>query len=238
MPLARATLKARAFGRADTFRDAPGAAGHSLDLCWMASNRGVREEAGLPGPVAQISGRAGNTYWGEGSGYRSPEEAGKFCVPQIPKRNWGKDSSANCQVSEVVENKSGHGQPLAGDPGAAEVTSTASRAAGPRPREGSRMRVRGVPRPFLPAFPSPHLPPGIPFWSRDLNPTYPVFPESFPFHAVVLVVVLNRPPRLVFSIVCGLPVRCLASSVMRIQNFGVLCINFHSSREERGLVSP
>ena len=81
-----------------------------------------------------------------------------------------------------MENKSGHGQPLAGDPGAAEVTSTASRAAGPRPREGSRMRVRGVPRSFLLAFPSPHLPPGIPFWPRDLNPrTYlPCVPRIVP----------------------------------------------------------
>ena len=53
------------------------------------------------------------------------------------------------------------------------------------------------------------------------GPLYPLYPESFPFHVVALAVVLNRPPRLVFSIMCGMPARGLASSVMKIQNFGV-----------------
>lgn len=43
-----------------------------------------------------------------------------------------------------------------------------------------------------------------------LGPAYPLCPESFPFHVVVLVVVLNRPPRVVFSIIYGMPARCLA----------------------------
>lgn len=66
----------------------------------------------------------------------------------------------------------GHGQPLAGDPGTAEVTATASRAAGPRPWEGSRMRVRGrsLASTRNPRFLSPYLPGCSPFCSHDLNP--------------------------------------------------------------------
>ena len=139
-----------------------------------------------------------------------------------------------------MENKSGHGQPLAGDPGAAEVTSTASRAAGPRPREGSRMRVRRVPRPFLPVFPSPRLPPGSPFWSRDFNPrtSLPSLPRIGPLSC------------------CGPCGGAKPTATPGLQHHvwnarqgsGILsdedtklwclCVSYRSSREERGVVSP
>ena len=131
----------------------------------------------------------------------------------------------------------GHGQPLAGDPGAAEVTATASRAAGPRPRVGSRMRVRGRPLTSSPLFclltgrgavlssPATLIP--APAYLLVLNSRGT--PNLFLFYLAVIVVVLNRTPRFVFSSRYRMAAEW--GSMMRIQ--WSLCISYRSSRKEK-----